>query len=108
MPNLQILEGQDAIVALQEYINELTENADEGDLTQSQIQALVKSAEGLISAIKSDLTSRHPRKNQPFLTRFKSVLTEKFLSNHGNLEYIRDPIPQHNVLLLQHLRYKYM
>ncbi|MCW4052835.1 MAG: hypothetical protein NWE78_06480 [Candidatus Bathyarchaeota archaeon] len=55
VPKFQVLRGKEAINALSEYISELEQYAGE-DLTKTQIAALIKLAEGLISSIENETT----------------------------------------------------
>lgn len=52
MPEISVLHGDEAIKALQQYIDELEKQDVEG-LTENQTRALVKIAQGLISTLEA-------------------------------------------------------
>jgi|GEM_PF-4454270 len=79
MPELSVLRGEDAVAALQEYIDELEENRDE-DLTESQTKALIRLAKGLISTIEAEPHVCEPKRKPQILTRLKSAITENIQS----------------------------
>lgn len=107
MPELSVLRGEDAVAALQEYIDELEENGDE-DLTQSQTEALIRLAKGLISTIEAESPVCEPKRKPQILTRLIGVITENVQSlikeaadpvleervaSHSDV--FPSPIPQH-------------
>lgn len=98
IPELQVLKGEEAIAALKEYIKELNENGDE-DLTQNQIMALIKLAQGLISTIESESHSSEPKKKQKIFTRLKNVIAENLISINEDPKYVPEKTAsQYNVL----------
>ncbi len=52
--NLSVLNGEKAIQALQEYIEEVKERRD-SDLTEKQTKAMLRLADGLVSAIETQV-----------------------------------------------------
>ena len=98
MPELQILEGEEAIAALKEYVQELNEKGDE-NLTPTQTQALIKLAQGLISTIESESQSSEPERKQQIFTRLKNVIAENLISTEEDPRYIPEKlISPHNIL----------
>lgn len=79
MPELSVLRGEDAVAALQEYIDQLEENGDE-DLTESQTKALIRLARGLISTIEAESHACEPKRKPQILTRLRRALTENVQS----------------------------
>jgi GMP synthase PP-ATPase subunit len=61
IPELPTLRGENAVKALYEYIRELEEQRNEG-LTKKQTKALIKLAQGLISAIETERRSAAAKK----------------------------------------------
>jgi chromatin remodeling complex protein RSC6 len=61
VPELPTLRGEEAIKALYEYIRELEEQKSE-ELTKKQTKALIKLAQGLISAIEKETRSAAAKK----------------------------------------------
>lgn len=98
MPKLQVLEGKEAIVALKEYIKELNEKGDE-DLTQRQINVLIKLADGLISTIESEPHSPESREKPQILTRLKNVIAENLVSIKEDPRYATEKNTSQNSIL---------
>ena len=71
------MRGQDAIEALNEIIEELEEQRGK-ELTKKQAKALIKFANGLISAIEAEMSSETPNKDKPkhlaFIKKFEETL----------------------------------
>jgi len=71
------LRGQDAIEALNEIIQELEEQRSK-ELTKKQTKALIKFANGLISAIEAEMSSETLNKNKPkhlaFIKKFEETV----------------------------------
>lgn len=93
MPELSVLRGEDAVSALQEYIDELEKNGDE-NLTESQTKALIRLAKGLISTIEAAPSVCEPKKKPQILTRLKSAITENVQSL---IKKATDPVPEEKV-----------
>jgi len=93
MPELSVLQGDDAVAALQEYIDELEENRDE-DLTESQTKALIRLAKGLISTIEAEPHVCEPKRKPQMLTRLRRAITENVQSL---IKEATDPVPEERV-----------
>jgi len=83
IPAVQTLRGQEAIKALNDYIQELEEQKPE-ELTDKQVKALTQSAKALISSIQSETPSKNVKPRQSFLSRigFSSETTSIFSAGH--------------------------
>ncbi len=82
MPKFSVLRGEDAINALHNYIR-VIEKKKSRELTRKQKRALIKLAEGLISAIKKESTEPSTQQEAASLSlasRLKKImLTRKIL-----------------------------
>ena len=67
IPPVQTLRGQDAIKALNDYIQELEEQKPE-ELTDKQVKALTQSAKALISSIQSETPSKSVKPRPSFFS----------------------------------------
>ena len=83
IPEFSTLRGEEAIRALHEYIRELEEQKSE-ELTKKQTEALIKFAQGLISAIETEPRSvtaekkiKLPRLVMHFRERLSNFYTVK-------------------------------
>lgn len=94
MPEFSVLHGEDAIVALREYINELEENGDE-DLTERQAKVMIKLAKQLISTIKAESHVDEPKRRSQILTQLRRVVTENV---HSLIEEPLDSVPEEKVV----------
>jgi len=94
MPELSVLRGEDAVAALQEYIDELKKNRDE-DLTESQTKALIRLAKGLISTIEAEPHVCEPKRKPQILTRLRRTITENIQSL---IKETTDSVPEEKVV----------
>ena len=76
-PEIHVLRGERAIVALKDYIDELNENNPE-DLTKTQTKAMIKLAQSLISTINSKKDKSNNGKHSFNLPNLKSRLQDLF------------------------------
>jgi hypothetical protein len=74
LPKSQILQGNEAIDALNEYISELHQYNGE-DLTKTQTNALIKLAKGLISTIENETSSADRMKEPNLMTQVRWTLS---------------------------------
>jgi phage host-nuclease inhibitor protein Gam len=68
IPKFPTLRGEDAIKALNDYVQELVEQKPE-ELTDKQVTTLTKFAEGLISSIQSQTPSKSLKPRPSLLSR---------------------------------------
>jgi len=73
IPEFPRLRGEEAIVALYDFVNELEEQRGK-ELTDKQIAALINFAWGLISSIETEKRLDTSNKETPFVTQLKRTI----------------------------------
>ncbi len=71
-PEVHALQGEDAIKALDEYIDEIRESPPE-ELTEGQAEAMIKLAKGLISVIDEETTVWETAKHSHLMPAIKTA-----------------------------------
>ena len=85
-PEIYVLKGEGAVNVLEAYVAELRENRPD-ELTETQAEALVKLAEGLITAIDEEVATGDVAENQPKLT-FKHAFSDLFSVVKESMQYV--------------------
>ncbi len=108
LPESHILQGNEAISALNEYISELQQYPGE-DLTKTQTTALIKLAKGLISTIENETPSADRMKEPNLvgqvrwaLSRLLQLSSEDLSNNWPNARSSDTSITLNPIGTLQH------
>jgi hypothetical protein len=71
-PEVLVLKGEEAVEVLQKYVKEL-EEAKPKELTKKQAKAMIKLANGLMSAIKEEVATREASKKSCIVSKLTAV-----------------------------------
>lgn len=88
VPKSHILQGKEAIKALNEYIGELEQYTGE-DLTKTQTTALIKLAKGLISTIEDETSSDEQVKEPSLVAQVRWTLSRLLQHSSEDLSSAR-------------------
>lgn len=88
VPKSHLLQGKEAITALNEYIGELEQYTGE-DLTRTQTAALIKLAKGLISSIENETTADEQVKEPSLVAQVRWTLSRLLQHSSEDLSTIR-------------------